>query len=53
MVVRGKKTMEFEGSQPIVNVVLFLKFPTSFPFWTDHQGPSSLNGRKENDLLNT
>lgn len=35
--VRGKKTMEFEGSQPIVNVVLFLKFPTSFPFWTDHQ----------------
>lgn len=36
MMVRGKKTMEFEGSQPIVNV-LFLKFPTSFPFWTDHQ----------------
>lgn len=35
MMVRGK-TMKFEGSQPIVNV-LFLKFPTSFPFWTDHQ----------------
>lgn len=36
MMVRGKKTMKFEGSQPIVNV-LFLKFPTSFPFCTDHQ----------------
>lgn len=32
MVVRGSKTMEFEGSQSIVNVVLFLKFPTCFPF---------------------
>lgn len=49
MVVRGKKkTMEFEGNQPIVNIELS-NSPLAFP----PPGPSSLSGGKGNHLPNT